>query len=328
MQEVNRVIEYFIHAFTHLHRDSKKGGAPHKPILLLAIIHEYELSRISDNKIFITPELTHSFSVFWNQLVTTEHDQRFALPFYHLSGEKGNWWQLIPNVGCEIWIENPGSMRSFGNLSAAVAYAETDPNLALLLLTKESREVLKQIVLKTYFPQKSTQPIENQEDAYLDDLRNEVYEPSAEYKTKLLNLKKRLDPETYQIEVYNRSTIFRREVVKIHNESCCVSRLRVSALFTITMVDACHIVPFAKDFDNSLTNGIALCPNLHRAFDRGLISVNENYEVILSSAFKENTQSEFSFSKIEGKTIALPNDKDFWPSLANFEWHRKNVFKR
>lgn len=323
-----QILDFFIHTFTHLHRDSKKGGAPHKPILLLSIIHEYELGRILDNKIFITPELTHSFSIFWNQLVTSDHDQRFALPFYHLTGEKGDWWQLVPKAGCEIWIENAGSMRSFGNLSAAVAHAEIDPNLASLLLIRESRDVLKQIILKTYFPQKFTQPIDGQEDSYLDDLRNEVYEPSAEYKTKLLNLKKRLDPETYQIEVYNRGTIFRREVVKIYNESCCVSGLRVSALFTITMVDACHIVPFSKDFDNSLSNGIALCPNLHRAFDRGLISVNDHYEVILSNDFKENIQSEYSFSKIECKTILLPNDKDFWPSLANFEWHRKNVFKR
>ncbi|WP_273208659.1 HNH endonuclease [Runella zeae] len=328
MQEENRIIGYYIHAFANLRRDSKKGGAPHKPVLLLAIINEYELGRIKDNRIFITPELTHSFSVLWNQLVTTEHDQRFALPFYHLSGEKGNWWRLVPNIGCEIWLENPGSMRSFGNLSAAVAYAEIDPNLTSLFLNKESRDVLKQMVLKTYFPQKSIQSIENQKDDYLDDLKNEVFEPSVEYKTKLLNLKKRLDPETYQIEVYNRGAIFRREVIKIYDETCCVSGLRVSALFTITMVDACHIIPFAKDFDNSLTNGIALCPNLHRAFDRGLISVDENYEVILSPSFKENAQSEYSFSKIEGKTIALPNDKDFWPSLANFEWHRKNVFKK
>lgn len=328
MQEVNRVLEYFIHAFTHLRRDSKKGGAPHKPILLLALIHEYESGRITDNRICITPESTHSFSVFWNQLVTTEHDKSFALPFYHLSGERGNWWQLIPNAGCEIWIETPGSMRSFGNLSAAVAYAEIDPNLAALLLMKESRDVLKQVILKTYFPQKTAHSIDNQEDNYLADLKKEVYEPSITYKSKLLNLKQRLDPETYQIEVYNRGTVFRREVVKVYNETCCVSALRVSAVFTITMVDACHIVPFAKSLDNSLPNGIALCPNLHRAFDRGLISVNESYEVILSSTFKENPQSEYSFSKIEGKTIALPSDKDFWPSLANFEWHRKNVFKR
>lgn len=324
---MTQILDYFIHAFTHLRRDSKNGGAPHKPILLLSVIHEYEVGRILDNRIFITPELTHSFSVFWNQIVTTSHDQRFALPFYHLTGEKGDWWQLVPNAGCEIWIDNVGSMRSFGNLSAAVAYAEIDANLAILLLNKESRAILKQAILKAYFFDQQFQSIDRQEDNYFNDLRNEVYEPSATYKTKLLNLKKQLDTETYQIEVYNRSTIFRREVVKIYNEACCVSALRVSALFTITMVDACHVVPFAKSFDNSLTNGIALCPNLHRAFDRGLVSVNNHYEVILSTAFKENTQSEFSFSKIEGKTIALPSDKDFWPSFANFEWHRKNVFK-
>ena len=324
----NQHLNYFINALEHLHRDSKKGGAPHKPILLLAIIHEYESGQIKDNRILITPELTHSFSVFWNQLVTTEHDQRFALPFYHLTGEKGKWWQLVPNAGCEIWIENAGSMRSFGNLSAAVAYAEIDPRLAALLLNPESRSILKQTILRTYFSNQHPQSIDNQQDNYFNDLRNEVYEPSFSYKNKLLNLKKQLDAETYQVEVYNRGTIFRREVVKIYNESCCLSGLQVSALFTITMVDACHIVPFAKSFDNSLTNGIALCPNLHRAFDRGLISINDSYEVILSPSFKENTQSEYSFSKMEGKTIVLPNDKDFWPSLANFEWHRKNVFKK
>lgn len=75
----NQVLDYFIHAFTHLRRDMKNGGAPHKPILLLSIIHEYELRRISDNKIFITPELTHSFSVTWNKLGLAE--KPFRRPF-------------------------------------------------------------------------------------------------------------------------------------------------------------------------------------------------------------------------------------------------------
>lgn len=328
MQDSVQVLDYFIYAFTHLRRDSKKGGAPHKPILLLAIINEYESSRILDNKIFITPELTHSFSIFWNKLVTSEHDQRFALPYFHLTGEKGNWWKLIPNVGCEIWIDNAGSMRSFGNLSAAVSYAEIDQNLALLLLNKDSRAILKQALLKTYFPNSNTEILTDAYDSYDDDLKNEMKEMPGRYKLRLLNLKKRLDPETYQIEVYNRGKVFRREIVKMYNESCCISGVRVSAPFTITMVDACHIIPFSNSFDNSLTNGIALCPNLHRAFDKGLVSVNENYKVILSESFKENPESEYSFSKIEGKTILLPADQDFEPSLEAFAWHRNNVFKK
>ncbi|WP_026997747.1 HNH endonuclease [Flectobacillus major] len=320
-------LDYFIYAFAHLRRDNKNGGAPHKPVLLLALLHEYEVGHISDNRIEISPELIHSFSVLWNQLVVTSHDPKFALPFFHLTGEKGNWWKLIPHIGCELWIENAGSMRSFSNLSAAVAYAEIDINLATLLLNQESRNILKQILLKTYFPNKTLTQGSFEQDTYFENLKNDIYEPPIAYKSKLEDLKKNLDPETYQIEVYNRGTIFRREVVKIYDATCAMSGLRVSASFSISMVDACHIIPFAIGFDNTLTNGIALCPNLHRAFDRGVIAINDHYEIILSKSFKENRDSDYSFYKLEGKKVNLPEQTEYHPSLENFAWHREYVFK-
>ena len=98
-----------------------------------------------------------------------------------------------------------------------------------------------------------------------------VNEGQAEYKTVIDEIKaeeaksatkKKLDPEKYEIEVYNRGTVFRREVIKHYREICCISGLRVSATFTVTMVDACHIKPFTVGFDNTLTNGIALCPKV------------------------------------------------------------------
>lgn len=33
------------------------------------------------------------------------------------------------------------------------------------------------------------------------------------------------------------------------------------AITNVSMVDACHIVPFSEGYDDTLTNGIALCPN-------------------------------------------------------------------
>ena len=321
------ILDYYIYAFSHLHRDMKDGGATHKPILLLSILHEYELNRIESNKICITPELTHSFSVLWNQLVETNHSIGFALPFYHLGNEKGKWWNLIANPGCEIWVDNKGSMKSFSNLTVAVAYAEVDPNLATLLLDKQTRQMLRQLLMNTYFPNLVNQ-IDIQEDGYVSGLRNEIVEESPEvYRTKIVDLKARLDSETYQVEIYNRGTVFRREIVKIYNETCCISGLRVAATFTVTMVDACHIVPFAKEFDNSLTNGIALCPNLHRAFDRGMITVGDDYRVILSKSFTENENSPFSFRSIEGKLLTLPVNKRFHPSTKAFAWHREHTFK-
>lgn len=321
-------LDYFIYAFSHLHRDMKQGGAPHKPILLLSLLHEYEIGRIEANQIYITPELIHSFSIYWNNLVKTDHSIGFALPFYHLSNEKGSWWRLIANPGCEIWLENKGSMKSFSNLTVAVSHAELDQNLATLLLNKQTRQMLRQVILTTYFPSQQART-DIQEDGYVSGLREEIVEESpVEYKAKILDMKKRLDPETYQVEVYNRGTVFRREVVKIYDQTCCISGLRVSATFTITMVDACHIIPFATNFDNSLTNGIALCPNLHRAFDRGLISVGDDYRVILSSAFTENIASLFSFQQFDNQQLILPANGQFHPSLAGFAWHRKHVFKR
>lgn len=322
----------FVEAFATLHRDEKNGGAPHKPILLLSVIHEYETGRIRDNRIFITPELTHSFSVFWNRLVMTNHTQGFALPFYHLTGEAGGWWRLVAKPECELWVQNAGSMRSFGNLSAAVAYAEVDPNLGAVFLEKTGRAVLRQTLLATYFPLAKTDFGDIQDDDYLSNLRNEIVEESVgEYRANLLNLKTRLEPEAYQVEVFNRGTMFRREVVKLYDETCCISGLRVSAPFTITMVDACHIEPFAKNFNNSLTNGIALAPNLHRAFDRGLISVDDEYRVILSKNFKENPDSPFAFRQFEGQRIRLPRDTQFLPSKTAFaghrDFHRSRLFK-
>ena len=329
----DKILAYYRYAFSHLKRDKSKGAAPHKPILLLSVLHEYAVGRIIDNQIFITPELTRTFSNYWNALVTSGHEKRFALPFYHLHNERGSWWRLQPMPGCEQWLQNAGSMRTFANLSAAVAYTEIDTNLAALLLQPESRQALHQELLTTYFSGQNAPRIDDDSAGYVKGLEDEVAnESQAEYKAVIDELKAaaktaktRLDPEKYEIEVYNRGTIFRREIIRLYNETCCVSGLRVAATFSITMVDACHIKPFAVGFDNTLTNGIALCPNLHRAFDRGLLAVDDDYRVIASGAFVENAQSPYSLSQVAGVALLLP--PHHLPSLEAFAWHRQHVFQ-
>ena len=118
---INKDLPYYIHRFTHLKRDMKNGGAPHKPILLLSIISLFEKDIYTDNQIFILPELVASFKANWSKLVETNHFPIFAMPFYHLSSEL--FWKLIPNVGCEKWVESKNSMRSLGNLTTAIKYA-------------------------------------------------------------------------------------------------------------------------------------------------------------------------------------------------------------
>jgi len=312
-------LSYYINRFTHLKRDNKNGGAPHKPILLLSLINLFNSAFYKTNEILIAPELVASFKTNWNRLVHTNHHPIFALPFYHMNSEP--FWNLIPNFGCEIWIESKGSMRSFSNLTTAVKTATIDQELAALLLLPENRDVLKASILDRYFAEtKSNYPTNG-----LNDFPSGIIlqESSEEYKRKILLLKNSVDANFFQEEVFVRSAIFKREIPKIYNNTCAITGMRIDAAANISMVDACHIVPFAQAYDDTLANGIALCPNLHRAFDRGLIAISDQYRVMLSKSFVEDGQSAFNITQFENQQILLPQTEAYFPALENLQYHRE-----
>jgi putative restriction endonuclease len=60
-------------------------------------------------------------------------------------------------------------------------------------------------------------------------------------------------------ELFLRGGMFRREVPKIYNNKCCISDMRIDAIVNVSMIDACHIVPFSSSYNDTITNGIALC---------------------------------------------------------------------
>ena len=71
-------------------------------------------------------------------------------------------------------------------------------------------------------------------------------------------------------------------------------------------------IPFAIPHDDTIINGIPLCPNLHRPFDRDLITIDKNYIVIVSQSFHEDEQA-YSIKQYEGTQIALPNERKYFP---------------
>ncbi|WP_165021482.1 HNH endonuclease [Dysgonomonas sp. ZJ279] len=74
-------------------------------------------------------------------------------------------------------------------------------------------------------------------------------------------------------------------------------------------------------------NGLALCPNLHRAFDRGHLTIDESYKVVVANNVEENTDNSSSLKQFENKTIILPNNLSHYPKADNLLWHNENVFK-
>lgn len=316
-------LQKYLKAFKKLRIDRAHGVAPHKPVLLISVLQTFQNGISNNQRIYITPELVALFKSNWNYLVTSNHDCRFALPFYHLTSDK--FWKLIPNPGFENILHLSASMRSLANLNAAVDCAFIDEELCALMNDKMSNEILMQFLLDEYFPNSkgNFNNSSGSQQSLFDDIENKILkEPSEEYRQEIKKLLEQKDEE----EIFLRGSLFKREIPKIYNNTCCISGMKIDATISVSMIDACHIVPFSVSYDDTVTNGIALCPNLHRAFDRGLLGIDENYRVVVSNTFREDETS-YSIRAFEGKEIQLPNLVSYYPLKENFGWHVNNVFK-
>ncbi len=320
MQEI---IQKYLRAFKRLHLVRSHGIAPHKPILLFSILQAFQNGLISNNKIYITPELVALFKSNWNLLVVTNHECRISYPFYYLKSDK--FWKLVPKNGFENINQMGSIMKTFSNLNAAVEYAVIEDDLHSLMEDKNSNSILQQFLLDEYFPatKNNFSNSDSGQQKLFDDIEGKILrEDATDYRNEI----KKLIQQQNEEEIFLRGSLFKREIPKIYNYTCCISGMKIDAIITVSMVDACHIVPFCESYDDTITNGIALCPNLHRAFDRGLIAIDENYRVIVSITFTEN-ETNYSIKGFENQQITLPKLNNYFPLKNNFEWHRNNVFK-
>lgn len=298
----------YIQQFLKLKTDRSKGApAPHKPVLLLSIIDSIDAGEVTANRVYVTEELLGRFWEHFALLVDNPRfHPKFELPFYHLQSD--GFWHLAAKPGREIVLTSSGSIRSFKALKETVAYGYFDEPLFLALMHDESRLMLRNVLLQTYFPQKGLH------DAYAVDAGTEyqlLQEQVAEY-TKAVKV-------SVEEETSVRGAIFKRVVPKIYNYTCCVSRTRIVSAREVQMVDACHIVPIAESADDRITNGISLTPSMHRAFDRFLFSIDKDYRVVVSPHYNEQG---YPFLKVfEGTQIVLPREVGYYPAVENLQWH-------
>ncbi len=319
-------ISLYLEKFRKLNRGYSRGlgKAPHKPILLLSILELIKKKEITSNRIFITPELVLAFKNIWSKLVKTEHIENFALPFYHMRSEP--FWYLVALPNGEISTTKSKSIKSFKNLKHNVAFAEIDINLFGLLEFPVNLKTFQDFLIDSYFPE--SRYIYNSETSVVKESQIE-YEiehcKSKEYVEKMILLRNQLDKEQFEEEIFVRGGLFKRKVPKIYDNTCCISGMKVQTKHNIQMIDACHIYPFSLSNDDTVTNGIALSPNLHRAFDRGLLTITSDYVVRISPTITEN-ESKFSLKQFEGRKIALPDKVKMYPSAEYLTWHNKEVF--
>lgn len=317
------VLQTYLRILGKLNRASINGvKAPHKPILLLSVIQSYESGEIKENRIEITGALVARFRDNWNWLVKDHFfHPKFELPFYHLHhknsrSSKEKFWFLKSYPGKEILLTSSGSIRSFSQLKESVAYAFLDEPLFELMQKHESRMILQHFILDHYFKNASSTALPLK---LFDIVEKQILQEAPSGYQQLIE---QADEE----EIFVRCAVFKKVIPQIYNYTCCISGMRITSGYDIQMIDACHIIPFAESHNDTISNGISLSPNLHRAFDRGLVAVDSDYTVLVSDHFIEN-ESLFSIKSYAGKPIFLPSDEHKRPALENFAWHRAQKFK-
>ncbi len=119
-------------------------------------------------------------------------------------------------------------------------------------------------------------------------------------------------------------SFFRRSVLSAYNYKCCISGLTVPKLLV-----ASHIIPWRSDSTNRLNprNGLSLSMLHDKAFDLGIITINDDMTIRVSDSHAKDGDHFFNtaLKRYENKPIALP--EKFVPDKAFLSYHRENIFQ-
>jgi len=90
--------------------DRTKGGAPHKPFLLLSILDGISEGWISSNRIYPTQNLVDYFFGYWETISGINKSTTVALPFYHMKSEP--FWKLICKLRMSEYLSSSNKCNS------------------------------------------------------------------------------------------------------------------------------------------------------------------------------------------------------------------------
>ena len=135
------------------------------------------------------------------------------------------------------------------------------------------------------------------------------------------------DRVVYQVSKAKRDDAFRKIVLESYGQTCAVTGLRF-AFGSIAEAEAAHIIGKEANGCDDPRNGLALSHTAHWAFDQGIFTLSEQYEIEIHSEFMNASTQHFPLIDLAGKRINLPPDEAYHPHSEALEWHRKKVFGR
>lgn len=115
---------------------------------------------------------------------------------------------------------------------------------------------------------------------------------------------------------------FRISVTEAYHRRCAITGEK-----TLPVLEAAHIKPYSQEGTHEINNGLLLRKDLHTLFDRGYITVNEDFRIEVSKRIKEDYGNGKEYYALHGKELLiLPDNLKERPSAQFLRWHNENVY--
>lgn len=124
-----------------------------------------------------------------------------------------------------------------------------------------------------------------------------------------------------------RDPAFRETILRIYEHRCAVCGYDALLGSTDLGIEAAHIRWHSHGGPDTEDNGLALCANHHKAFDRGALSLADDHRFLVSQHLRDTQGARDWLVRFAGRALRGPQAGCPPPAVIHLEWHRNEVFR-
>jgi HNH endonuclease len=132
--------------------------------------------------------------------------------------------------------------------------------------------------------------------------------------------------QSYLRETRPGQRIFRASLIAAYGGACAITNEH-----SVPVLDAAHILPYAEEGPDRVTNGLLVRSDIHRLLDEGYVTVTPEFHFEVGRALRDEFDNGRVYyalrDELHGKRIRLPSHATDWPDRAALDWHSRTRFR-
>ena len=276
---------------------SGERRAPHKPLLLLIAISRHLDGRSELSFVEVERTLRPLLNAY---APPVKGNHQPALPYWYLQSD--GLWEI---ADAEKLPRQAGGFPRMDALRKTTGHL-TGPLLQALVNDRSLISQAVHLLLENHFPQSLHDDI-----CAAVGLEAPSSMPSPDVSQKVI--RRRRDPA------------FREKILRAYEYRCAATGFCAALGGSFFGCEAAHVRWVAYDGPDTIENGIALEPTLHKLFDAGAWSLTDDRRMIVSADFTGTDETVQRIRSLHGKPLKSPQPGQPLVSIEFVRWHREEA---